>query len=144
VTGQFGIALNLLHTPYGLAFDSSNALYIADAVNNRTQKWPMGATAGTLVAGELNGALGTTAYDLDYPVGLYIDSNDNIYIADSSNSRIQLWTKGTSSGQTVAGDSAGKKIKYHNFKNFFFYQSFVFFLYICFNRICWICKQSTQ
>jgi DNA-binding beta-propeller fold protein YncE len=127
VTGQFGIALNLLHTPYGLAFDSSNALYIADAVNNRTQKWPMGATAGTLVAGELNGALGTTAYDLDYPVGLYIDSNDNIYIADELNSRIQLWTKGASSGQTVAGNSSGKKIKYHKLKNFFFYQSFVFF-----------------
>ena len=86
-------------------------MYIVDALNNRTQKWPTGATAGTTVAGEANGTKGTTVYDLNYPAGNYIDSNDNMYIADTGNNRIQLWKIGTSSGQTVAGSSTGKKMK---------------------------------
>ncbi|CAF4136506.1 unnamed protein product, partial [Rotaria sp. Silwood2] len=32
-----------------------------------------------------------------------IDSNDNIYVTDTFNYRVQLWTSGSSSGTTVAG-----------------------------------------
>ena len=69
----------------------------------------MGATAGSMIAGQANGTQGTTAYDLNLPSGIYIDSNDNVYIADRSNNRIQLWANGKSSGQTLAGSSIGKK-----------------------------------
>ncbi len=38
---------------------------------------------------------------------LYIDANSTLYVCDQQNNRIQMWTNGSSSGVTVAGDSAG-------------------------------------
>lgn len=110
VTGQATAAANHLHHPYSLLFDSSNALHIADSLNSRVQKWAIGASNGTTVIGQASGISGTTASHLYFPIGMCIDSNDNIYVVDRTNYRVQFWTKGASFGQTVAGTS-GKKMK---------------------------------
>jgi hypothetical protein len=90
-----------LDRPYGLAFDSAKDLYIADFGHHRIQKL-VGSTIVT-VAGRSDGVLGNTANQLNYPVHMLFDSNDNMYIADRINARIQLWSKGATSGTTVAG-----------------------------------------
>ncbi|CAF4912568.1 unnamed protein product, partial [Rotaria sp. Silwood1] len=37
------------------------------------------------------------------PRAIFVDRNENIYIADDDNNRIQKWLKGATSGITVAG-----------------------------------------
>ncbi|CAF4048940.1 unnamed protein product, partial [Adineta steineri] len=105
--GTLGIASNRLNFPYGLKFDSSNALYITDYNNNRIQKWIAGASNGTTLAGQINGAWGQSSTFLNGPVGLVLDSNDNMYFSDRANCRIMFWTNGASSGSMIAGTGIG-------------------------------------
>ncbi|CAF4879537.1 unnamed protein product, partial [Rotaria socialis] len=76
-------ATNRLSNPWTIVLDSSNALYIADQGNNRIQKWIIGYSTGTTVAGQTNGVAGATSYYLNQPNGVYVDTNSNIYVADS-------------------------------------------------------------
>jgi sugar lactone lactonase YvrE len=79
-------------------------LYIADSNNNRVQMLLMGNTAATTIAGNPSGIYGSNASLLHYPNGIAVDSNGNVYIVDTTNTRIQLWTVNTSSGITLAGN----------------------------------------
>ncbi|CAF0968343.1 unnamed protein product [Rotaria sp. Silwood1] len=89
--------------PFGIALDSSNALYISDQNNNRVQKWLAGASTGTTVAGQGSAVAGTALDSLDTPSGVLLDSSGNIYVADTNNFRVQYWPQSASSGTTVAG-----------------------------------------
>ncbi|CAF1194476.1 unnamed protein product [Adineta ricciae] len=92
-----------LHEPFGLALDSADTLYIADQNNNRIQKWLSGAPNGSTLAGQANGASGASATTLNAPSSAAIDTNGNLYIADTNNHRVQFWPYNVSSGTTVAG-----------------------------------------
>ncbi|CAF3844740.1 unnamed protein product, partial [Rotaria magnacalcarata] len=47
---------------------------------------------------------GSTAELLSFPQGLYVTrTDDDIYVVDSANSRIQKWSKNSQQGITVAG-----------------------------------------
>ncbi|CAF3596112.1 unnamed protein product [Rotaria sp. Silwood1] len=56
---------------------------------------------GLTVAGG-NGS-GNAINQLSYPYGLYVDDDQTIYIADTSNHRIMEWKYGATSGQVVVG-----------------------------------------
>jgi sugar lactone lactonase YvrE len=92
------------NTPSGLAFDDAGNLYVADTGNNRIRKiTPQGlvsTVAGKGTAGLVDGR--ATEAKFDGPIGIAVDSNDNIYVADTYNDSIR---KITPSGQvsTVAG-----------------------------------------
>ena len=49
------------------------------------------------------GSLGMGANQLNWPRGLAFDNQENLYIADEGNERIQKWEPGATSGTTVAG-----------------------------------------
>ena len=63
-------------------------------------RWNM---TGVTVAG--TGVAGSAANQLSQPWNLFVDSNYNLYIADSANHRIQFWPAGASNGTTRAGTS---------------------------------------
>jgi hypothetical protein len=63
---------------------------------------------GTTVAGG-NGQ-GSGLNQLDHPMGLYIDDNFSIYIADTYNHRIIKWVSGSSNGEIL--------VNYNESKNF--------------------------
>jgi len=86
-----------------LASDYLGALYIADYENNRIQKLIIGISTGITVAGQANAAMGNDSYHLHNPPDVAFDSNDNIYVSDRENRRVQFFTRGNLSGTTVAG-----------------------------------------
>ena len=82
---------------------TETSIYISDQYNNRIQKWVIGATNGTTVAGQTTGASGVGPTFLNAPTDILLDSNNNLYVSDYNNNRVQLWYYGASSGITVAG-----------------------------------------
>ncbi|CAF0967486.1 unnamed protein product [Rotaria sp. Silwood1] len=99
---------NRLYNPSDIALDSSDALYIADQSNNRVVKWIIGEPTGTTVAGQASGTAGSAAYELNKPGDIFVDSSYNLYVADTYNHRVQLWSSGAFTGRTVAGNGKEK------------------------------------
>ena len=108
IVGNPGVASNQLYNPYILAIVSSNTLYISDGLNNRIMKWVIGASSGSTVCGNANGTAGSSASTLNEPVGIVLDSSNNIYLADFLNYRAQSWAYGATSGTTIAGVTGNK------------------------------------
>jgi len=63
-------------------------------------------TTGITVGG-VTGQLGNATNKLYYPMGLYVDWANTLYIADQYNNRIQKYVRSASFGTTIAGDSTG-------------------------------------
>ena len=102
-TGGGGTGSDRLNGPYGIIIDSSNSLYVADYYNNRIQKFTAGNPLGKTIAGQANGAAGSSATDLYRPSFFVFDSNQNLYVADTFNHRVQFFLNGSYVGTTVAG-----------------------------------------
>ncbi|SDF93305.1 Ig-like domain repeat protein [Terriglobus roseus] len=84
-----------LNQPFGLAFDPSGALYIADKFNQAIRKLGSDGKLVT-VAGVLNGPPRlygdggpSLSASLNFPTAVAVDALGNIYIADSQNNRIR-------------------------------------------------------
>jgi DNA-binding CsgD family transcriptional regulator len=97
-----------LNAPQAVVIARDGTIYISDTGNQRIRRVKDGVI--TTVAGNgLEGYGGDngvgTAAELDVPLGLAVDSRDNLYIADSGNERIR---KLDFAGDitTVAGDGA--------------------------------------
>ncbi|UJR20444.1 hypothetical protein I4U23_023574 [Adineta vaga] len=100
-----GTGSNPLAIPLGLFFEpKTQILYIVDARNNRVLKrYPNGEVV--TAAGQANGTGGSTPETLWNPVNVVADKNENVFVADWANQRIQYWEKNVKSGKTVAGNS---------------------------------------
>jgi len=61
-------------------------------------------TSITVVAG--TGSKGSTSNELNEPVGIFVDINFDLYVADSVNDRVQLFPSGKLNGITVAGSNS--------------------------------------
>jgi sugar lactone lactonase YvrE len=90
--------------PTAVYFDSlSNSFVIVNLATHNAVRWALGANNWTLIIGTINGLPGNNASMLDYPVGLVVDPMGNLYVADSSNNRIQFFLADQSVGTTLAG-----------------------------------------
>jgi sugar lactone lactonase YvrE len=98
-----------LGNPRGLAFDGAGNLYIVDTYNNSVRM--VNAATGiitTVAGGRVGGPLGdgelaTDAY-IGSPQGITFDNFQNLYIADTGNSRIRKVDKATGIITTIAGN----------------------------------------
>lgn len=100
----YGINITQLANPLGIHFDSfSNSLLISNHYAHNIVRWPLGANSWTLLAGDINGNLGTNATSLKYPSDVTLDPMGNIYVADRNNHRIQFFSNGHQEGITIAG-----------------------------------------
>jgi sugar lactone lactonase YvrE len=97
-----------LDSPNGLVFDSNGNLYIADTedqvVLEVSVAGPVSTIAGNGVQGFAGDGGAATSAQLDTPTGVAVDSNGNIYIADSHNHRIREVSGGIIT--TIAGTGA--------------------------------------
>ncbi|MEI6185059.1 MAG: choice-of-anchor Q domain-containing protein, partial [Bacteroidota bacterium] len=110
-----GSTSNLLNNPTGIYVDVANNIYISDYLNNRIQKWASGAINGTTVAGG-NGA-GSGANQLNTPMSVWVNekNNNDVYIADAGNNRIQVWSAYTTAGYTImGGNNSGSGLNQFN------------------------------
>jgi MYXO-CTERM domain-containing protein len=96
-----------LARPSDIAFDSAGNMYIADFINNRIRRVDVGgvittfAGSGTFGSGGVPGP--ATSIEMKRPVGLAVDGNDNVYIADGANNRILRVDAVTSNVTIYAG-----------------------------------------
>ena len=95
---------NQLNWPMGIYYESSsNSLIIANTRANNIVRWRIGDSNWTLVAGNLNASKGNSPSSLSGPFAFTIDPMGNMYVADSSNHRIQFFSLGQAEGRTIAG-----------------------------------------
>jgi sugar lactone lactonase YvrE len=89
--------------------ENNSYIYVCDTNNHRIQRFSLfggSPNNGTTVAGG-NGQ-GTASNQLYAPFSFYITKKTKtIYIADTSNNRIQRWYEGGQDGVTIAGDPNG-------------------------------------
>jgi sugar lactone lactonase YvrE len=111
-----------LCAPESVALDGSNNLYVADTSNNRVLEYsgPVSSStfAANLVFGQFGSFItsiannsGTSKDSLNFPGGVAIDKNNNLYVADSSNNRVLEYnTPLTVTGIAGSGDTSADQV----------------------------------
>ena len=99
--GGSGSGANQLSQPWNLFVDANRNMYIADAANHRIQYYANGASSGTTIAGT-TGSWGSSSTQLNMPSDVFVDSNNNMYVADRNNNRIQFFRNLTSTGIAIS------------------------------------------
>jgi sugar lactone lactonase YvrE len=109
-SGDGGLATDAaLYFPEGIALDSIGNLYIADSFNQRIRKIDATTHVITTIAGaggpgSFSGDDGpATAAHLNYPKGIVVDGQGNVFFSDNLNYRIRKIEKATGKITTVAG-----------------------------------------
>lgn len=106
-----------LNYPRGLCIDAYNNIYIADTANNVIRKINATTNIISTIAGNVNavpttdlgnGAVATSiSVNLRIPQSVYVDSSQNIYIADTGNRRIRKVDATTQKISTYCGTGNG-------------------------------------
>lgn len=101
--GTQGSGLGQLRSPGGIFITTNDTLYVSDGGNYRILSFLPNATNGTVVAGM--GGFGNGFDQFGGTMrGIFVDKNDNLYVADRSNDRIMLWPKNSKNGTIIAGN----------------------------------------
>ncbi len=102
-------------TPTGIAFDAAGNLYIADTRNYRIRKVDALTRVVSTFAGDGDGGYtdelgdnGPAAAAHIVPLGIAIDKNDNMFVADGGNNRIRRIDASTRVITTVAGNGSNE------------------------------------
>ncbi len=90
----------------GLFVDISDTLYCSMHNNHQVVKRWMNDNATTLTTVAGTGTNGSTSDTLQYPYGIFVDINFDLYVADWGNNRIQLFPSGQLSATTIAGNTS--------------------------------------
>lgn len=94
--GSWGKGEGQLDQPHALAIDSKGRLFIGDRGNDR------------ILIVDKNFKILDTWYQFSRPSGIWIDKNDNIYVADSESGSVNpphgAWTRGIRIGSAKTGE----------------------------------------
>jgi sugar lactone lactonase YvrE len=103
-------------SPYGIAIDGSNNLWVADDVNQRVEQLNSNGTflmaIGTGYNG-VGGSVGAAGYlngQMDGPIGVAIDGSGNIWEVDATNNRVQEYSSAGAWLKTIPGGCANSAI----------------------------------
>jgi serine/threonine-protein kinase len=110
------------NSPFGVAIDSSNNIYVADYGNNKIRKITPEAVVTTLAgsgqAGSADGVGNSASFNS--PAGVTVDNSGNIYVADRFNHKIRKITPAgvvstlAGSGQAGHSDGTGTSASFDN------------------------------
>ena len=94
--GHEGSGDGEFNMPWGIEVDANGDVYVADWRNDRIQKFTADPIAIFTKDGDWIGAWGIRGGgdgELDQPSGIHFDKEDNLYVVDTGNHRIQKYTK---------------------------------------------------
>ena len=112
-SGDGDLAKNArLNQPAGIAVDGAGNVYISDVNNNRIRKVTAADGKISTIAG--NGQAGfsgdggpATAAAMNFPYGIAVDKDGNVFYAEFANHRVRKITAATGLISTVAGTGTG-------------------------------------
>ena len=93
-------------TCYGLFVDLNNTLYCSMNYGHQVVKKSLNDNSSTMTTVAGTGSQGSTSNLLNSPLGIFVDTNFDLYVADRNNNRIQLFRLGQINGITVAGSTS--------------------------------------
>ena len=91
-SGVSGSTATLMNSPLSVVLDSYGNLYVSDTNNQRIQMFLSGQSNATTIAG-ITGSTGASATQLSSPYWAILDSQLNLYVADTYNHRIQRFSR---------------------------------------------------
>ncbi|CAF0832630.1 unnamed protein product, partial [Adineta steineri] len=104
LNGNTSIPVMYVNTScYGLFVDTTDTLYCSMFDFHQVVKRWLNDNSSTLTTIAGTGTAGSTSSMLNGPFGIYVNTNFDLYVADYSNNRIQLFQSGQLSAVTVAG-----------------------------------------
>ena len=92
MNGSLGSTSSLLVSPASVTLDPMGNVYVADTGNNRIQFFPAGESEGVTIAG-MSAISGSDASQLSAPFAVQLDSQLNLYVADTGNFRVQKFLR---------------------------------------------------
>lgn len=92
INGSSGSGSTALYNPWDVTLDPMGNIYVADRYNNRIQLFLAGEMNGTTIAG-VTGVSGGSSTEFNGPLSVALDSQLNLYVADSSNNRVQQFIR---------------------------------------------------
>lgn len=107
-TGVTIIDTNGVDHPEALTFDKNKFLYLTGHGEERVIRYTPNFSTFTTVAG-IAGSVSSALTHLDSPLGMDLDNNLNLYIADTKNERVVRWAPNATSGTVVIGGSGTPK-----------------------------------
>ena len=93
-----------LNNPLGLYYDEPNQIfYISNEQSHSVTQWIIGDYENRNIYAGIPGRLGNSSAQLFNPQGVFLDQYGNLYVADTSNHRIQMFCPNSIFALTIAG-----------------------------------------
>ncbi|CAF1683546.1 unnamed protein product, partial [Adineta ricciae] len=107
-THTFESVMNINSSCYGLFIDINDDLYCSLGDNHQVVKRNLKSSSMTSIRVAGTGYEGSNPNELKSPIGIFVDMNLNLFVADRGNHRIQLCLYGEENAITVAGQRSYK------------------------------------
>jgi hypothetical protein len=110
-TGTFVTVMNVNSRCSGLFVDTNDTLYCSMFERHQVVKKSLNdpeMTSVIVAAG--TGSPGSASNELRQPMGIFVDVNFDLYVADCGNGRVQLFQSGELNGLTLAGNGSPNPI----------------------------------
>ncbi|MBW1824929.1 MAG: caspase family protein, partial [Deltaproteobacteria bacterium] len=88
IWGGLGSGEEEFISPFAIALDAENNVYVTDSINPRVQKFDQEGNFITMW-----GETGSWAGQFEQPRGIAVNENGKVYVADKGNNRIQVFKK---------------------------------------------------
>ncbi|CAF1400193.1 unnamed protein product [Adineta ricciae] len=105
-TNSSVVVLNTTALCFGLFVDTNDTLYCSQMKNHTVVKRWLNDNKMTISIAAGTGVNGTASNQLDYPQGIFVDVNFDLYVADCYNHRVQWFQLEQSNATTIAGQGS--------------------------------------
>ena len=105
------LVMYVKQTCYGLFVDINNSVYCSLTASHQVTRKSVDDSANTSIIIAGTGNVGYEPTMLNFPYGIFVDINFNLYVADTLNNRIQRFQFGHLNGTTMTGQGADGTIQ---------------------------------